>query len=189
MNYYKGRDWSSTNDMWSEQSPQKTKRRFPLKEILFILLITGIFGLGYLYPRPPEPQKVPEISSISQRPVVDYLNDLRAEKGLEKLVEDPALTRAAQLKAEDIARLNYWAHVRPDGKPFEFFSRQERPGLKIYGENLAKCYLTTEATIQGWRNSPTHYENIVRREFILVGAYSIWDQDQHCTITVNEFGG
>jgi len=42
-------------------------------------------------------------------------------------------------------------------------------GLSTVGENVAYGYPTGRAVVRGWMNSPGHRENILRREFRLMG--------------------
>ena len=42
-------------------------------------------------------------------------------------------------------------------------------GLSTVGENVAYGYPTGQAVVRGWMNSPGHRENILRREFRLMG--------------------
>src|SRR4051812_25649540 len=55
-------------------------------------------------------------ASVAASDVASLTNDARTTNGLPPLSVSPLLTQAAQLKAEDMARNSYYAHVSPDGK-------------------------------------------------------------------------
>lgn len=49
MNYYKGRDWSSTDDMWPEQpaKPKEQKGTVTIKLLIVITLLGLLISMGY----------------------------------------------------------------------------------------------------------------------------------------------
>lgn len=76
------------------------------------------------------------------------------------------LTAAAQAKADDMAKRNYWAHNAPDGKtPWSFITKSGYAYQRA-GENLAYGFPDAASTITGWMNSSEHRANILN------GAYS-----------------
>lgn len=168
---------------------QKIHRSISLRRaIIFAVLITLLSGnIGYNIATS-HYRKTPEVSVASEESMLDYINQVRIERGLTLLREDPVLDQTAKLKAEDMAARNYREHTSPDGKPFYFIMQQQRPGLKYYGENLAECYASNPATIEAWVKSPGHLENIIKPTYTIFGSYSVWDSDQACMITVNHFG-
>ena len=60
---------------------------------------------------------------------------------------NPKLNEAAQLKAQDMFRYNYWAHTSPRGvEPWKWLGDVGYT-YSIAGENLAKNYPTAVATV------------------------------------------
>ena len=81
------------------------------------------------------------------------VNDARAERGLEPLVEHPAISEVAQS----------WARVLSSDHPFEHsptWVDDIGPYAFPTGENIAYNRSVT-ATFHAWMNSPGHYRNIM----------------------------
>jgi uncharacterized protein YkwD len=96
-------------------------------------------------------------------------NRQRHANGVASLSMNDQLRAAAQAKAEDMARDNYWAHVAPDGtEPWSFIDATDYQYAKA-GENLAYGFLTSTQTVKGWMNSSTHRDNMLDNEFRQVG--------------------
>lgn len=96
-------------------------------------------------------------------------NAKRAEVGLEPLVLDQRLSRAAALKAQDMFANNYWAHNSPNGKtPWEFVSAAGYR-YRVAGENLAKNFSVSSAVVDAWMASPTHKDNVMRKDYKDIG--------------------
>lgn len=88
-------------------------------------------------------------------------NAARSANGFGNLALNSQLNSAAQAKAEHMAANDYWAHVAPDGtQPWFFFDQAGYDYIRA-GENLAYGFLTSQATIDGWMDSPTHRANIL----------------------------
>lgn len=101
--------------------------------------------------------------------LLDATNKKRAESGLPKLNFNPALDKAAQSKAEDMANRNYWSHDTPDGKkPWDFITASEYAYGKA-AENLAYGFNNSDLTVAGWMNSTGHRENILDKDLKDVG--------------------
>jgi uncharacterized protein YkwD len=148
---------------------------------MFTLVIGYIIGIS-------NPTKPILSSSITEKPLVDYINAVRAKNNVAPLRNDAGLDNTAKLKAEDMSTRNYWAHETPEGTPFYVLLLKERPGLKFYGENLVECYDTTQHAVDSWVASPGHFANMINPRYNIMGAYTAWDNDKGCFITVNHFG-
>jgi uncharacterized protein YkwD len=99
-------------------------------------------------------------------------NQARDDAGESPLVLDPELNLVAQAHARDMAEREFFSHTNPDGlSPFD---RLAAAGIEYHsaGENIA-WYPSAETAVQGWINSPGHYENMVRTSFgrIGIGVY------------------
>ena len=96
--------------------------------------------------------------------VISATNIERARKGAGDLVEDPQLTAYAQRRAEEIAY--DFEHRRPGNTAWH-------SGLTHYGvvgENLASGFENTRKVIEGWKNSPGHYRNMITARFTKIGV-------------------
>jgi len=101
--------------------------------------------------------------------LLDETNKQRQENGLSALTFNDELDQAAQAKAEDMAKRNYWSHNTPDGKePWVFI---DNAGYKYFkaAENLAYGFDTSHNTVIGWMNSPSHRANILDSDLKEVG--------------------
>lgn len=100
------------------------------------------------------------------------LNDTNAERqsrGEPALRYDEQLSSAAFLKAQDMFTQQYWAHTAPDGTtPWKWFG-EAGYNYAYAGENLAKNFTTTQATVTAWMASTHHRENILNTNYTDVG--------------------
>lgn len=117
-------------------------------------------------PQPPPPA-VPELSALEQR-LLELVNAERQAAGVAPLIADPAITRVARLKSEDMVRLGYFAHQSPTyGSPFEMM-RQFGIDYRLAGENLAHAS-SIESAHRALMQSPGHRANILNPRFTHVG--------------------
>jgi len=102
------------------------------------------------------------------------INQLRAERGLAPLVDDPMLSAIARWRAEDMARNNYFSHSPPDGCPVRCLL--ERNGIEpqwageVIAWNTSPIDQSADMTIAMWRNSPQHFGVITKGCFTRMGA-------------------
>lgn len=109
------------------------------------------------------------------------LNQLRAEKGLQQIPVDPALSRVARIRAEDMALRDYFSHQAPDGCDFRCLMSKSGVATAWAGEIIAwnNTHVKDSAamTINLWRNSPTHYGIILGCQFTRMGTGAAIAQD------------
>lgn len=111
-----------------------------------------------------------QAGDISTGEVINLLNAERQEKNLSILSENSELNQAAQMKAEDMIKNDYFAHNSPQGRsPWHWF---EKSGYdyKFAGENLAVNYSNAKEQHEAWMNSPTHRDNILNANYREVGV-------------------
>ena len=107
--------------------------------------------------------------------VVRRANDVRVEARVRALVEDAALTNAAQRYAEELARLQRLDHVSPTLGLETMTKRIEAAGGKWRqaGENLATTYNVSDmprTVIDMWLNSPGHRRSLLGSAFTRTGV-------------------
>jgi uncharacterized protein YkwD len=104
------------------------------------------------------------------------LNNERASRGLSKLRADSKLGRAADGHADDMVAKQYFDHDSKSGASFT--TRIKRTGWTrsrrswTVGENIgwgSGSYATPAAMVQGWMKSSGHRENILARQFRMIG--------------------
>lgn len=108
-------------------------------------------------------------TDISVEKLLQLTNRERGENQLSSLQYNEKLAQAANEKGKDMFTKNYWAHYSPDGRtPWDFILGA---GYKYEyaGENLAKNFLFAPAVIEAWMNSPTHRDNVLKKEYSEVG--------------------
>lgn len=111
-----------------------------------------------------------QYASILPSIVFDLTNKNREAVGESYLTENPILARAAQMKAEDMARRGYFSHNDPNGEaPWEWFVRAGYDFLYA-GENLAVNYVDSEDVVHAWMKSETHKKNILNAKFSQIGV-------------------
>lgn len=109
------------------------------------------------------------IAAVLPAVLVDLANEDRVVNHVQTLAYSEALARAAQLKADHMARNGYFAHESPAGlKPWHWF---EEVGYDfVYaGENLAINFGDSGDVEEAWMASPSHRANILNGNFTEVG--------------------
>ncbi len=96
-------------------------------------------------------------------------NERRSENNIPALQSDSELSKAAQLKADDMVSKNYWSHVTPDGKQPWYFIQKSGYSYSAAAENLAYGFTSSKDTINGWMNSPEHKAAMLGKAFSEVG--------------------
>ncbi len=117
-------------------------------------------------------------------------NQAREKNSLAPLKLNKKLDQAAYDKAEDMFKYNYWAHVSPSGvQPWSWLNKVQYNYDKA-GENLAKNYPTSEATVQAWLASPTHRANVLNKSYTDVGFAVVNGklQDENTSLVVAYYG-
>lgn len=117
-------------------------------------------------------------------------NKERGNSGLRPLKMNARLTEAAQLKARDMVRQQYWAHVAPDGTTPWLWLAKAGYSYASAGENLAKNFTSSEATVTAWMASPEHRDNILSTQYDEVG-FAVIDgvlNDKPTTLIVALYG-
>lgn len=110
------------------------------------------------------------VSTVLPAVVVDLTNSERSQNQVAPLVRSDVLDRAAQQKAEHMARQQYFAHYSPDGvSPWYWF---EEVGYTYAhaGENLAIHFTDSTEVVEAWMHSPAHRQNIVGQQYTEIGV-------------------
>ena len=109
------------------------------------------------------------LAAVLPASLLALTNEDREEAGVAKLIHDPQLAQAAQLKANDMAEKGYFAHTSPEGKTPWYWLEQVGYAYTYAGENLAVNFEDSSAVEKAWMNSPTHQANIVKPQYTRVG--------------------
>jgi hypothetical protein len=109
------------------------------------------------------------LASVLPGVLTSLTNEKRIENNVPPLIHNELLAKAATMKAEDMAKNEYFAHTSPDGKTPWYWLVQV--GYKFFsaGENLAVNFFESEDVAKAWMNSPTHRANIIKEDFTEIG--------------------
>lgn len=122
--------------------------------------------------------------------LVGLSNSQREDAKLPLLEISPKLQKAAQLKANDMAKRGYFSHYTPEGNPPWYWLDQVEYDYRSAGENLAVNFTESTDVDKAWMNSPKHRENILNKKYTEVGiatAKGLY-KGEEATFVVQFFG-
>lgn len=102
--------------------------------------------------------------------LTDLTNEERQSQNLATLTTNPTLSKAAEMKAEDMATKGYFAHTSPEGKTPWYWLDLVGYKYQYAGENLAIDFTDSKDVTNAWMNSPSHRANIVKDKYTEVGT-------------------
>jgi hypothetical protein len=129
-------------------------------------------------------------ASFGPEDVVNLVNRDREAEDLSMLHADETLTRAAEMKAGDMAKNGYFAHTSPEGTRPWFFFEEAGYRYRYAGENLAIHFTDAESEQSAWMKSEKHRENILSPKYHDIGVAVLempWE-GKVTTVTVQLFG-
>ncbi|HVX93179.1 MAG TPA: CAP domain-containing protein, partial [Candidatus Dojkabacteria bacterium] len=139
---------------------------YSLSIYTLVLFLLNVFGTT-LFPL------VARASDITSGNIVSLTNQEREKYGLPDLKTNIYLTAAAQLKANNMFKEQYWDHFGPNGESPWQFIKQSGYSYVYAGENLAKGFQTSEGVVQAWMASPTHRENLLSGNYKDIGIAAV----------------
>lgn len=105
-----------------------------------------------------------------EQEVIDLVNDIRRQNGLNTLKANWELSRVARYKSQDMADNGYFAHNSPTyGSPANMIKNFGISASRS-GENIAKGYKTPQQVVNGWMNSSGHRANILNASYKQIGV-------------------
>jgi hypothetical protein len=149
--------------------PQALKPKRLLFHALGIVAIKSIVVVFVLF-YPLSAWLSPDMALAEAKKIIELTNNLRQAVSLPALLENQQLTQAAWQKAEDMALKEYFAHVSPTGVGLKNWLEKIGYKYSIAGENLAVGFSRPEDVVLAWKNSPTHYDNIIEKKFTEIGV-------------------
>lgn len=105
------------------------------------------------------------------------INSMRAAKGIAPLKLSDNLTEIACARAEEIAWSGEHSHTRPNGRRFTTILKEAGITKGLAGENIGWGYDTVDAVCTAWKESQSHYENIMNPDFSKIGIGIAADPD------------
>jgi uncharacterized protein YkwD len=136
-------------------------------------VVIKVITLLILVSFPVEAWLAPEELSAQNQQIIKYTNDIRKEANLNELKVSQRLGQAAYLKAQDMLLKQYFAHISPGNVGLTNWLSMANYPFAVAGENLAMGFTNAADVMLGWRQSPTHYANLVDPDFQEIGVSSI----------------
>lgn len=150
-----------------------------------LILVIFLFTLtGCIQPAPdPSKPTPPPAKIVFMAELIDAHNKTREEHGKKPLSLDPALQRACEEHARDMANKKFMSHTGSDGS--SPFKRMTRAGYNwsSAGENVAWNQQDVASVMSTWMWSPGHRINILSGSYTNIGAacvYSTTGQPYWC---------
>lgn len=142
----------------------RAKTVFALAAIIVLLFFIAL-GVERIVVRSPSTQGAAVVAAV----LVDLANADRTSNGLATLATSTVLQKAAQLKADDMARRGYFSHSTPDGQTPWYWFGEAGYRFRYAGENLAVYFSDSTEVEQAWMNSALHRANILSGNFTEIG--------------------
>ena len=111
--------------------------------------------------------------------VLEIINGYRAEKGIAPLKLNENLMNTAGARAEEIAWSGIHSHTRPTFTKWSSILADAGVSTGHAGENIGRGYSTAEDVCLAWKNSETHYKNIMNPDFTETGIGIAADPDTY----------
>ncbi|MFZ2152369.1 MAG: CAP domain-containing protein [Minisyncoccia bacterium] len=138
---------------------------FAAESVLAILLVLVVFESAYVFHVNVITKNTNFTAAVLPAALSILTNTDRSAQGLGQLEYDSRLSKAAQEKANDMAINGYFSHVSPTGKTPWYWLDQMGYKYDYAGENLAVNFTDSQDVQTAWMNSPSHRDNILKREY------------------------
>ena len=136
----------------------------------------------------PEKNEANSYLEQTEKAVLNAINEERKALGLGLLTYNEQLAKAARIRSEELCKTGHWDHTRPNGDSWITVLQQDVPtSYQSAGENLATVkyndpnkHYESDAIwwFTEWKNSPTHYENMIRTEFNQAGLGIYFEEQE-----------
>lgn len=152
-----------------------------------LLVCAKLFTVAVISLGPVLPAFSSELTPVN---IIGLTNESRLAFNLKALSQNEKLEQAAQAKAEDMLKNQYFAHNSPQGKAPWDFIRASGYEYLVAGENLAVNFTDAESVEQAWMNSPSHKANLLNKNYkeIGIGVSRGEYQGRQATFVVQMFG-
>jgi hypothetical protein len=143
---------------------QKNKKLLQKKALArgFFGLLLALFLLG-------EASALVQAADVTSGALLRLTNESRKQAGLPLLKQNDQLKQAAEAKAKDMFKNDYFAHTSPKGITPWYWIKQSGYQYGFAGENLAINYDNAESQHKAWMKSATHRANILNDKYQEIG--------------------
>lgn len=133
-------------------------------------IIVKTMIIGFLVIFPIEAWLMPDALFEEGKKIISLTNKIRVDLRLEPLKENSKLDKAAYEKTQDMLFRQYFSHISPENKSLSDWLKNSNYDYSVAGENLAMGFSNVEDVIEKWKESPTHYSNIIDPDFSEIGV-------------------
>jgi uncharacterized protein YkwD len=143
-------------------------RRLAFHAVSAIAIKLTIIGFAVIFPI--EAWLSPDLVAEQAKRIIDLTNNVRAGLHLPPLIESNLLDQGAFMKSQDMLLKQYFDHVSPDKVALADWLNAAHYRYYAAGENLAMGFNNAEEVVNGWKNSRTHYKNMIDPDFTQIGV-------------------
>lgn len=144
-----------------------------LQAVCTVLSVLGCGPKDVMVPIPQTPAYVGDVSAAKARidaaAAEKLINDYRTRNGLSRVKVEPRLMKAAQTQADAMAAQDRMSHDLPGLGGLKTRLLAGSYKSSIAAENLGMGYRSLGAAFVGWRDSPSHRENLLRNDVTQLG--------------------
>ena len=166
-------------------------------KITFLFLFIGIFIGCTKESSEDESTESKDLKGQIAIKILNKTNAIRSAQGLKDLLQDDEMDALASLHSENMIAYDFFDHVDHEGKSpseraddldFVWSSKAENIGYVPWFENVSGCGDTrsaeaiAECVVEGWRNSPGHYVNMIG-DYNELGVGVVFTQDSTAYFT------
>lgn len=102
--------------------------------------------------------------------VLRLVNEIRAEAGVPALVLDEKLCVMAAVRALEMDYTDSFSHWRPGDRDwYTIFDLYPEESYSATGENIGVSTAKAEHIVEAWKNSASHYENMISTKYTKLG--------------------
>ncbi|KYQ90403.1 hypothetical protein DLAC_09021 [Tieghemostelium lacteum] len=96
------------------------------------------------------------------------VNQIRSDAGKPKLISNDCIMKAAQYQSDYQAKISESTHDSPYGGLYDRLTPFGISGMGGVAENVAAGYSSDASVVDGWKNSPGHYQNMIG-DYVWIG--------------------
>ncbi len=145
--------------------------------VVVVAVLTGTATQASARTRPTKPAPAPSAPALSggsldaeEAAFCRTINTYRAQNGLGSLRVSTSLTNAAKWDTTDMAQKNYFSHTDSLGRdPFQRMTAFGYNYRTAEGENIAAGNATAAATLNQWKASAAHNQNMLSSAYKVIG--------------------
>ncbi|OGN06895.1 MAG: hypothetical protein A2750_03005 [Candidatus Yanofskybacteria bacterium RIFCSPHIGHO2_01_FULL_45_42] len=137
--------------------------------LLANLLLLLVIKAGVSYSALPLAE-IAQPEAFDRGDIIQQTNKLRSLYGYSALKENKILDRAASQRLDDMVGGNYFSHISPSGVLPWHWLEVNGYQYSYAGENLAVGFFDAESVVDAWKQSPTHRDNLLNKNYREIGV-------------------